>query len=79
MNHSENTVKLIDSFYNELLFINYKTALDRGPRSDRPHYHDHTHRTSPLPLVSQHELAADDGTVETYYYGHQSALIWYDC
>ena len=79
MNHSENTVKLIDSFYNELLFINYKTALDRGPRSDRPHYHDHTHRTSPLPLVSQHELAADDGTMETYYYGHQSALIWYDC
>jgi len=35
-----------------LLTITRKTAIDRGSRSDRPHYHAYTCWTSPLPLAS---------------------------
>jgi len=63
---------------------NSQTDLDRGPRSDRPRYHVHARWNPPLPPASAtsrrthaslRQPAADDVTMETYYYGHQSILL----
>jgi len=61
----------------QLLLPLEKTAIDRGSRSDRPRYQS----TPTRPEIRRCRMprratAAGDVTMEIYYYGRQSTLIY---